>query len=37
VSDQVYSVIVIVVILTTLMTPPILSFLIKRMKTEAPA
>lgn len=37
VSDEVFSVIVIMVMLTTLMTPPILAFLIKRQAARAAA
>ena len=35
VSDEEFSIIVIMVILTTLMTPPILSFLIKRSEGQS--
>jgi len=35
VSDEVFSIIVIMVMLTTLMTPPILAFLIKRQVANA--
>lgn len=37
VSDQVYSVIVIMVILTTLLTPPILTYLLKRQENKEKA